>query len=53
MGMTFEDKLEDLLRKLRNGELETIEYSQSNQDSKNGKTTCEVTFKFNIDTPSK
>ncbi|AFV50806.1 hypothetical protein F867_gp052 [Staphylococcus phage JD007] len=53
MNLTFEDKLEDLLKKVRSGEIEPIEYSQVNDEHPNGKTTCGVTFKFDIDTPTK
>ncbi|ARM69058.1 hypothetical protein vBSauCG_141 [Staphylococcus phage vB_Sau_CG] len=53
MNLTFEDKLEDLLKKVRSGEIKPIEYSQVNDEHSNGKTTCGITFKFDIDTPTK
>lgn len=53
MNMTFENKLEELLKKVRSGEIEPIEYSQVNDENHNGKSTCSLTFKFDIDTPTK
>lgn len=47
---TYEEKLQELLD---NKEATPIEWSQSNEEKKNGYTETEVTFKYKIKTPVK
>lgn len=50
---SFEGKLKELQSKVKNNEIEPIEWSQENTEVNDGKTTIIAKFKYEIPTPIK